>query len=80
MAENIKQRGLNVTVTFDEEKLREIVDEMIIKQGLEQVVHCKDCKYAMALVDGARAILCTKQDWATIWNIDDYCSYGERKE
>ena len=44
-----------------------------------ELVRCKDCKYAMALVNGASAILCKKQDWATVWNINDYCSYGEQK-
>lgn len=72
MSENIKQKDLNVTITFDDKKLREIVDDLIIHQGLKQVVHCKDCKY-------------NTKGRCEVWSpyhVEpyDYCSYGERKD
>lgn len=44
-----------------------------------EVVHCKDCIYALGKVN-KNNVICNKQDWATTWREDDYCSDGERKE
>ena len=75
-------KDVNVTVTFDDKKLREIVDDLIINQGLEQVVHCKYCHHFEPYdEDCERAGMgdCNYFD-AEDMKDDDYCSYGERKE
>ena len=50
------------------------------KYNVEPIVHCKDCKYAIAIVPEASVVLCNNVDCATTWGIDSYCSNGRRKE
>lgn len=42
-----------------------------------EVVRCKDCIYALGKVN-RNNVICNRQDWATVWKADDYCSYGKR--
>lgn len=59
-------------VQFDEDKMREIVDEVI--------VHCKDCKHY--IYDGDRwlcKVLSNNYEPIVDLDSDGFCSYGERR-
>jgi hypothetical protein len=65
----------------------EILSEIdrTIKEAKEDIVRCKDCKYAYinSFSAASGVALCRKlsnEAETAIRQQDDYCSYGERKE
>lgn len=78
-------------VTFDDDKLREIVHEAVerIKEEYDivdnpdavSVVRCKECKWWVVAMDENNSdedyLKCPMDKWS---NADDFCSYGERRE
>ena len=75
-SESVKKDGTisPFKINFVRERIRALPSA-----DVEEVVHCKECKYATAMIY-EDCVMCYKQDGMTIWNIDDYCSYGERKD
>lgn len=67
-----------IKLSSQETKARIMLDA-VPSADVVEVVHCKDCIYALGKVN-KNNVICNKQDWATTWREDDYCSDGERKE
>lgn len=83
MAEYIKREDVEKMIEeqfdMDDNDFRYIKQMVLEKLPSVDIVHCQDCIYALGKVN-KNNVICNKQDWATIWRENDFCSYGEREE
>lgn len=78
-------------VNFNDIKMKEIIDELIKKNGLVPVIRCKDCDSWDEEYSSGRKSLgnyrCICHEWSDEEDghyrytaEDDFCSYAERRE
>ena len=83
MAEYIEREALMRNLKhFAPEQLTPLIESLIQKQPAEdvvEVVRCKDCKYWQDNNGGYPHEECKWSENETP-DLDDFCSYGERKE
>ena len=56
------------------------IEDMLYREGIE-IVRCEDCKHCLHYPGGwsISGYVCDCRSEA-IWKLDDFCSYGERKD
>ena len=83
MTEYIKREALMRNLKhFAPEQLTPLIESLVQKQPAEdvvEVVRCKDCKYWQDNNGGYPHEECKWSENETP-DLDDFCSYGERKE
>ena len=82
----LKEERKNGNFVFTSKWIKEIIGKLPTADVVE-VVRCKDCKCGNLLIqDGQEIVSCTNEAppfadyFCPPMRLDDFCSYGERKE
>ncbi len=62
-------------------KCMSAIEELPSAADVVEVVRCRDCRYGEEGFDPIGFIECVYcEKMNDVWGLDDYCSYGERRE